>query len=79
MIADGCVIEGTVENCILFRGVHIGRGSVIKNSILLGSTYVGKNVTLDAVIADKDVLISDGLHLSGCSDLPYFIPKGKHI
>ena len=79
MIADGCVIDGTVENCILFRGVHIGRGSVVKNSILLGGTYVGKNVTLDSVIADKDVLISDGMSLSGCSELPYFIPKNKHL
>ncbi len=79
MIADGCVIDGTVENCILFRGVHIGRGSVVKNSILLGGTYIGKNVTLDAVIADKDVLISDGMTLSGCSELPYFIPKNKHL
>lgn len=79
MIADGCVIDGTVENCVLFRGVHIGRGSVVKNSILLGGTYVGKNVKLDSVIADKDVLISDGLQLSGCAELPYFIPKNKHI
>ena len=79
MIADGCVIDGTVENCILFRGVHIGRGSVVKNSVLLGGTYVGKNVTLDAVIADKEVLISDGMTLSGCPELPYFIPKGKHL
>ncbi len=79
MIADGCVIEGKVENSILFRGVHVGRGSVIRNSILLGGTYVGKNVTLDAVIADKDVLISDGLHLGGCAELPYYIPKKKHL
>ena len=79
MIADGCVIDGTVENSILFRGVHVGRGSVVRNSILLGGTYVGKNVTLDAVIADKDVLISDGLHLAGCAELPYFIPKKKHV
>ena len=79
MIADGCVIDGTVENCILFRGVHVGKGSVVKNSILLGGSYVGKNVTLNAVIADKDVLISDGMTLSGCFELPYFIPKGKHL
>jgi len=79
MIADGCVIEGSVENSVLFRGVHIGKGSVIRNSILLGGTYVGKNATLDAVITDKDVLISDGRTLSGCADLPYYIPKKKHL
>lgn len=79
MIADGCVIEGTVENSVLFRGVHVGKGSVIRNSILLGGTYVGKNAKLDAVIADKDVLISDGLTLGGCTELPYYIPKKKHL
>ncbi len=79
MIADGCVIEGTVENSVLFRGVHVGKGSVIRDSILLGGTYVGKNATLNAVIADKDVLISDGLKVGGCSELPYYIPKKKHL
>ena len=38
MIADGCVIEGTVENSIIFRGVKIGRGTVVRNSILLQDT-----------------------------------------
>lgn len=79
MVADGCVIEGTVENCILFRGVHVGRGSVVRNSVLLGGTYVGKNATLNCVVADKDVLISDGLTVGGCAELPYYIPKKKHL
>ena len=35
LIADGCVIEGEVENCILFRGVHIGKGAKISNSIIM--------------------------------------------
>ena len=79
MIADDCVIEGRVENCILFRGVHIGKGSVIRNSIIMGGTYIGKNVTMDAVVCDKSALISDGRTLAGCAELPYFIPKNKHI
>lgn len=79
MIADDCVIDGTVENCVLFRGVHVGKGSVLRNSVVLGNTYVGKNVTMEYVVSDKSVLISDGRRLSGCEDLPYFIPKNKHI
>lgn len=79
LIADDCVIDGTVENCILFRGVHIGKGSVVRNSILLGKGYVGKNVTLDAVVTDKDVLISDGVHLAGCAELPFYVPKKKRL
>ncbi|MBQ5893480.1 MAG: glucose-1-phosphate adenylyltransferase subunit GlgD, partial [Clostridia bacterium] len=56
LVADGCVIEGTVENSILFRGVHVGRGTVVKNCILLQDTYVGSGVSLNCVIADKNVV-----------------------
>ncbi len=79
MIADGCTVEGTVENSILFRGVHVGKGSVVRNSILLGNTLVGKNVTLNAVVADKGAYVSDGRHLAGCEELPFFIPKKKRL
>lgn len=35
LVADGCVIEGTVENCVLFRGVKIEKGAKVKNCILM--------------------------------------------
>lgn len=76
MIADGCIIEGTVENSIIFRGVHIGKGTVVKNSILLQDTYVGSNVTLNCVITDKNVVIKDDRMLSGYDTMPFFIGKG---
>ncbi len=79
MIADNCVIDGTVENSILFRGVHVGAGSVIRNSIVMGGVHIGKNVTLNCVVSDKLTYISDGKRLEGCSALPFFIPKKKHI
>jgi len=75
VVADGCVIEGEVENCIIFRGVHIGRGSKVKNSILLQDTYVGENVTLNCVVSDKNAVIRDARMLSGHSSLPFFIGK----
>ena len=76
MIADGCIIEGTVENSIIFRGVHVGKGTVVKNSILLQDTYVGANASLNCVIADKNVVIKDGRNLSGYETMPFFIGKG---
>ena len=75
IVADGCVIEGTVENSILFRGVHIGKGAVVKNSILFQDTEIGVNSSLDYCLSDKKVLIKQGRRLSGCAELPYFIPK----
>jgi glucose-1-phosphate adenylyltransferase len=78
-VADGCVIEGTVENCILFRGVKIGKGTVVKNCVLLQDTFTGNNVTLNCVITDKNAVICDGRNLSGHSTMPFFIPKGAMV
>lgn len=79
LVADGCVIEGTVENSIIFRGVRIGKGCVVKNSILLQDTAVGDNVQLNCVITDKNAMIKDGRTLSGHETMPFFIGKGMIV
>ncbi len=79
MLADGCTVEGRVENSIIFRGVKIGKGAVVKNSILFQDTYVAENCYLNCVITDKNVVVRDGVNLSGCPSLPYYIEKGKGI
>lgn len=79
LIADGCVIEGNVENSILFRGVKIGKNTTVKNSILFQDTVTGENVFLNCVIADKNAVIRDDRILSGHESLPFFIEKGKMI
>ena len=79
LIADGCTIEGYVENSILFRGARIGKNTVIKNSILYQDTYTGDNVLLNSVIADKNTVIRDGVMLSGHPTFPFYIEKGKMI
>ena len=79
IIADGCVIEGVVENSILFRGVKVGKGTVIKNSILLQNTYTGDDVYLNCVVTDKDVTIKNGKMLSGHETLPFYIGKGTTV
>jgi glucose-1-phosphate adenylyltransferase len=76
LIADGCIIEGEVENSILFRGVRVGKGTVVKNCVLLQDTYVGKNADINCVITDKNVLIKDKRTLSGHETMPFFIGKG---
>jgi len=78
-VADGCIIEGTVENSIIFRGVKVGKGTVIRNSILLQDTYTGNNVELNCVITDKNVLIKDGRRLSGHESMPFYIGKGRMV
>jgi glucose-1-phosphate adenylyltransferase len=79
LISDGCEIEGVVENCILFRGVKVAKGAVVRNSIIMQDNIIGENTELDCVITDKNVVVSDKKHLSGCPDLPYYIPKGTRL
>ncbi|MBE5742159.1 MAG: glucose-1-phosphate adenylyltransferase subunit GlgD [Clostridiales bacterium] len=79
LVADGCQIEGEVYNSIIFRGVKVGRGTVVKNSILMQNTITGENITLNCVIADKNVVIKDGRTLSGHETHPFFLSKGTVI
>ncbi len=75
LIADGCVIEGEVENSVLFRGVHIGKNVKVSNCILMQDTQVGDNAALSYVITDKNVVIKHDRSVSGYSSYPVFISK----
>lgn len=79
MIANGCVIEGAVENSILFRGVTVGPGAYIKDSIIMQKCHIGSNVRLENVICDKDVTITAEKWLKGEIDYPLVIGKGTVI
>ena len=79
MLADECVIEGTVINSVLFRGVKVEKGAVVKNSVLFGGTHVGKNASLNCIVTDKDVYISDGINLSGNDNMPFYIQKNRKV
>lgn len=79
LIADGCIIEGTVENSVLFRGVKVGKGTVVKNSVILQSTKIGENCSISSVITDKSVEISDDKVLTGSETYPLYIGKNGKI
>lgn len=79
LIAEGCRIEGRVENSLLFRGATVGRDSTVRNSILFGGCTVGEHTRLDAVCADKNCAVRDGRLLIGHPLLPLFIEQGKVI
>ena len=79
MAADGCIIEGEVENCILFRGVKVSKGAKVKNCILMQDTVVGEDVTIEYAVSDKDVTITDGTSLKGTENFPIYIGKGQTV
>lgn len=75
IIGDDCVIEGTVNNSILFRGVKVGKGAVVENCILMQETKVGDDANLCNVIADKNAFIDKGVVLKGTKERLCFIDK----
>ena len=79
MLADECVIEGTVINSVLFRGVYVGRGAVVKDSILVHGTYVDKNAYLNCIVTDKNVHITEGVNLSGNENMPFYVQKNRKV
>ena len=79
ILADGCLIEGTVENCVLFRGVKIKKGAVVRNCVLMQDTVVEPNVELDCVVTDKNVKITAGKKLSGTESFPVYVQKNHTV
>jgi glucose-1-phosphate adenylyltransferase len=79
LIADGCIIEGKVENCVLFRGAKIGKGAMVKNSILMQDCVIGDKCELNYVITDKDVTVGGYRSLFGTEDYPVFVSKGASV
>ena len=79
MLADGCQIDGTVENSIVFRGVSVKKGTVVKNSILMQGVSIGENCVMDHVILDKGVVVREGRTLTGYDGFPIILKKGTTI
>ncbi len=75
LVANGCIIEGHVENSILFRKVRVGKNAVIRNSIVMQHTVIGDDAQLDYVVCDKNSSIQPESVLSGTEDRPLCIRK----
>ena len=79
MVAEGCYIEGVVENSILFPGVVVEKGAVVRNCVLFKETVVGKNAQLSYIIADKNVVVQENRTLMGHATYPIVVAKGSVV
>jgi glucose-1-phosphate adenylyltransferase len=79
LIADGCVIDGEVRNSVLFRGVRVGKGTVVENCVILQDGQIQPGSRMKYVITDKDVLIQNDRALLGFESYPIFISKGSVV
>ncbi len=75
VVADGCVIEGKVKNCIIFRGVKIGKNSVVENSVIMQNSRIMDNCCVENVVFDKEVILGSGKRIIGQKTYPLVIGK----
>lgn len=78
-ISDGCVIEGTVINSVLSRGVRVEKGAVVENSVVMQDSVIESGAVIKHVVFDKEVVISSGRKLIGQENYPLAIAKGSVI
>jgi glucose-1-phosphate adenylyltransferase len=79
IVADGCVIKGDLENCVVFRGVVVEEGARLKNCILMQDTHIQTGVDLSYAITDKEVEVTKGRALKGHESYPIAISKGSVV
>lgn len=79
MLADGCIVEGSVEDSVLFRGVHVAPGANVKGSVIMQDSEIQEGASVSNVILDKDVIIRRGRTLCGSEDYPVVIKKGAIV
>lgn len=75
LVADGCIIEGTIVNSVVFRGVVVKKGAYIKDSIIMQGTIIEEGANLENVILDKDVVVTQGKSLKGENNYPMIVGK----
>ncbi len=68
LLANGCAVGGEVVNSVLFPGVVVERGAVVRDSIVMHDTVVGAEAKLHRAIVDKEVRIGRGAHVGHGED-----------
>ena len=79
IVADGCILEGEAENCVLFRNVTLCKGAEIENCVVMNDTVIGEGCELKNVILDKNVTVRPGSKLMGTKSSPIIIKRGETV
>lgn len=79
VVGNGCVIEGSVENCVIGRNVTIKEGSVIKDSIIMPDALINKNVKMDKCVVDRLAIVTHIKDLKGSKANPLYVKRGDRI
>ena len=76
LVASGCIINGTVENSVLFKKVYIGNNCVIRNSIILNDVHIGDNCVIEnCIVESRDTIRANTVHQGSPDDIKVIVEK----
>ena len=75
LVASGCIINGTVENSVLFKDVFVGNNCVIKNSVILNNVYLGDNTHIENCIVESRDTIRANSYYCGDGEVKIVVEK----
>ncbi len=79
LIADGCILDGEVEESVLFRDVTVCKGAEVEHCVIMNDTVIGEGADLKFVILDKNVTVSPNAKLIGTAKNPIIIKRGETV
>ena len=79
LLADGCILDGEVENSVLFRNVVVEKGAEVENCVVMNDAVIGEGAQLKYAILDKDVTVTPGAKLMGTANNPIIIKRGETV
>ena len=79
LVADGCMLEGEVEDSVLFRQVTVCEGADVESCVIMNDTVVGEGAELKYVILDKNVTVTPGAKLIGTKKNPIVVKRGETV
>ena len=79
LVADGCMLDGKVENSVLFRQVTVAEGAEVEDCIIMNDCVIGEGAKLKYVILDKNVTVSAGAKLYGTKKNPVIVKRGETV
>ena len=77
LVSSGSIINGTVEDSVLFKKVFVGNNCVIKNSIILNDVYIGDNTTIENCIVESRGTIRANSYFKGEGDVKIVLEQNE--
>ena len=79
LVADGCMLDGHADNCVLFRQVTLGKNAEVENCVIMNDAVIGEGAELRNVILDKNVTVTPGAKLIGTPKKPIIVRRGETV